>query len=72
MLVNTDLVRKFEFKKNNETIVIDDPNPDLSTGAVQNHLAGQYPELLTAKLKGPEIKNDAFVYTFETTMGTKG
>ena len=31
-----------------------------------------YPELTTATVQGPTIENDKAVYTFKTTIGTKG
>jgi PRTRC genetic system protein C len=32
----------------------------------------KYPELTTATVTGPEVVGDEAVYTFKTTVGTKG
>ena len=39
---------------------------------VMNFYAGTYAELTTATVRGPEIRGDRSVYTFKTTLGTKG
>ena len=40
--------------------------------AVLNMYAQTYPELTTAKIEGPEIKNDRVEYIFQAMLGTKG
>jgi hypothetical protein len=41
-------------------------------GHFNQSYSGNYPLLTTAKVAGPEIKDDEVQYRFETTMGTKG
>jgi PRTRC genetic system protein C len=72
MLLATQLPRTFQFTSKGQTIQLTDPDPQMSDKAVLNFYAGTYPELTTAKITGPEIKNDTLEYKFETTMGTKG
>ncbi len=66
------LKRQFAFKKDGNKITLPDPNPELSVTEVMNFYANQYPELTTSTVGGPEIKDDMAVYTFKTTIGTKG
>ena len=72
MLLTTQLERVFLFKNKEQEINLTDPEQSLSPEAVLNFYAGTYPLLTTAKVIGPEIKNDQIQYRFETTMGTKG
>jgi PRTRC genetic system protein C len=64
----TNLTRKFMFK-NKE---LADPNPELSVEEVLKQYVPKHEELTTATISGPEIKDDKAVYTFNTTVGTKG
>ena len=57
------LERAFTFEKGNETITLSDPNPSMTPEQVMNFYAGTYAEL---------IRGDRSVYTFKTTLGTKG
>ena len=66
------LERAFTFEKGNETITLSDPNPSMTPEQVMNFYAGTYAELTTATVRGPEIRVDRSVYTFKTTLGTKG
>ncbi|OIN55852.1 PRTRC system protein C [Arsenicibacter rosenii] len=72
MLLATKLDRVFVMKTKGKDITLEDPNPELSPEAVMNHYSHHYPELITAKLEGPEIKEDKFEYRFTSVMGTKG
>lgn len=49
-----------------------DPNPDFSTDEVLGFYSVKHPELTTATVTGPEVKGDEAIYTFKTTVGTKG
>lgn len=49
-----------------------DPNPNLSPEEVMNFYSNQYPELTTSNVHGPIIEGDVAVYSFKTTVGTKG
>lgn len=72
MLVTTDLPRVFKFTNKGQLIDLPDI-PSLSPEAVQNFYSNTYPELISTKITGPEIKNDTLIYSFGTTvMGTKG
>jgi len=72
MLVATQLVRNFSFKDKEQEINLADPSATFSPEAVLNFYAQTYPILTTAKIEGPEIKDDAVQYRFVSTIGTKG
>lgn len=72
MLTSTILDRTFLFKQDGQEIKLSDPSDKLSVEAVLNFYANTYPVLTTAKIIGPEIKDDTVLYRFETVMGTKG
>lgn len=72
MLTSTILDRTFLFKQDGQEIKLSDPSDKLSVEAVLNFYANTYPVLTTAKIIGPEIKEDTVQYRFETVMGTKG
>jgi PRTRC genetic system protein C len=72
MLVAKELQRIFLFKIKNEEIKLSDPEQKLSPQAVMNFYANTYPELVTATIDGPYIKDDAVQYKFVSTLGTKG
>ncbi|MDR1221821.1 MAG: PRTRC system protein C [Tannerella sp.] len=71
-LVVNGIERSFTFKKGNETITLSDPNLSDTPDAVMSYYANLYPELTTASVHGPEIREDRVVYEFKTTIGTKG
>ncbi|MFV0587582.1 PRTRC system protein C [Bacteroides reticulotermitis] len=71
-LVVNGIERSFTFKKGNETIKLSDPNPAESPEAVMSYYSNLYPELTTATVHGPQIREDKAVYEFKTTIGTKG
>lgn len=72
MLEITSLERQFSFKDKGQDIALADPSPSFNPEAVLNFYAQTYPILTTAKIEGPEIKEDKVWYTFISTMGTKG
>lgn len=72
MLATTQLQRVFSFKDKEQDIELADPSVSFSPEAVLNFYAQTYPILATAKIEGPEIKNDAIQYRFVSTIGTKG
>lgn len=52
-----------------------DPSPEgapLSTDQVRDAYAGTYPELATARVKGPTKDGSVDVYTFTQNVGVKG
>lgn len=71
-LVVNGMQRSFTFKKGSEIIKLSDPNPAESPEAVMSYYSNIYPELTTATVHGPEIREDKAVYEFKTTIGTKG
>lgn len=71
-LETKEMKRVFSFQKNGKTVELSDPEIGMSTDEVLAFYANTYPELTTATVQGPEIKNDRAVYTFKTTIGTKG
>ena len=64
--------RVFTFKKGTTAVTLDDPNPSDSPEMVMRFYANTYPELTTATVHGPTVKDDEAVYEFKTTIGTKG
>lgn len=71
-LVANGMNRVFQLKKGQEKIMLDDPNPALTMDEVMMYYSNIYPELTTATVSGPEIKDDKLFYEFKTTIGTKG
>ena len=72
MLATTQLQRIFLHTDNGLEIKLSDPANKLSPEAVLNFYANTYPVLTTAKIEGPEIKDDEIQYKFVSTLGTKG
>lgn len=72
MLVATQLERSFSFIDNGQEIKLADPSATFSPESVLNFYSQTYPILTTAKIEGPEIRNDAIQYKFVSTIGTKG
>lgn len=66
------MTRSFTFKKGSGTITLDDPAPSESPEMVMAYYSNLYPELTTATVHGPSIRDDKAVYEFKTTIGTKG
>lgn len=66
------LKRVFKLKKGSETLLLDDPNPNMAPSEVMDFYSLNYPELTTATPHGPIIEDDCAVYEFKTTIGTKG
>lgn len=64
--------RTFKFKKGTEYVTLQDPNPNLSPDMVMSYYFNFYPELTTATVHGPVIRDDRTEYEFKTTIGTKG
>lgn len=73
MAINVkDVIRQFQFEKDNEQVKLDDPNPNFTPDEVMSFYANTYPELTTATVFGPTMDNDVAVFEFKTTVGTKG
>lgn len=71
-LVINGMERSFTFMKGRELIELNDPNLTDTPDAVMSYYSNIYPELTTASVYGPVIKEDKVVYEFKTTIGTKG
>lgn len=69
-LLVQNMARKFVIDK--KTITLDDPNPKMAPDEVMSFYSNVYPELTTSTVHGPEIEDGQAVYTFKTTVGTKG
>jgi PRTRC genetic system protein C len=72
MLVTNNLQRVFILPDNEQEIRLADPSAAFSPEAVLNFYAQTYPILTTAKIEGPEIRDDEIQYRFVSTIGTKG
>jgi len=68
MHVTRPVTRSFRFNKR----VLPDPNPKLTPAQVKDLYAAQFPELASAAIEGPELKNGQQVYGFARQVGTKG
>lgn len=55
-----------------EEIVLPDPDPSMDMNTVKAFYLNTYPQLLNAKIKGPEVEDGKAVYTFQTEVGHKG
>ena len=61
-LLRNEMQRSFTFKKGTEMITLPDPNPNDSPESVMSFYSNIYPELTTATVHGPTIKDDKAVY----------
>lgn len=61
----------FLFKDKGNKIKLTDPLVSFPPEAVLNFYAQIYPILTTAKIEGPEIKDDELQFKFVSTIGTK-
>ncbi len=52
--------------------VLADPAPGMSPEEVRAHYSQVYPELASASIDGPEIRDGRQVYVFSRSVGTKG
>ena len=64
--------RVFEHKVGTKTVKLPDPDPKMSPQDVMQFYAQKYPELTNTNVLGPEIKENKQVFSFTTTVGTKG
>lgn len=62
------LTRKFSFNGAD----LPDPGPAFSPEEVKDLYSNQYPDLSTAIINPPSIKDDVATYTFSRNVGTKG
>ncbi len=68
MLETRPVTRTFRFNKRS----LPDPNSKLTPLQVRDLYAAHYPELASAAIEGPQLKNGQQVYTLARLVGTKG
>lgn len=71
-LERKELKREFVIESKGNKTVLPDPEPNMSPDQVMTFYTNTYPELVTSSCHGPEYRDDRMVYTFRTTVGTKG
>ena len=64
----TALTRKFSFNGAD----LPDPGPAFTAEEVRDIYSNQYPDLSTALVNEPSIKDNVATYTFSRNVGTKG
>ena len=67
-----NIKRVFQFKNDKEKMELADPGPHMTPDDVMNFYSNQYSSLTTSTVSGPKMKDGAAIYTFKTTVGTKG
>ncbi len=71
-LKKTALKREFVIENKGVKTVLPDPDPNMSPDQVMTFYSNTYPELVTSSCHGPSYQDDRMVFTFKTTVGTKG
>ncbi len=67
------LTREFVIQSSGSgKIQLPDPGSNMTPENVMQFYSGTYPELVTSNVYGPEYKGNKLIYTFKTTVGTKG
>jgi PRTRC genetic system protein C len=67
-MTHTPLPRAFFYNK----IELEDPGPEHDPVDVRNLYSATYPEITSAAIEGPEVKDGKRAYTFRRAVGTKG
>lgn len=65
---STELTRVFKY----QSLTLPDPGRDKTPEQVKQMYSGQYPELATAVVEGPQTKGGTCTYTFTRAVGSKG
>ena len=68
MLQASPLKREFTYMG----LKLADPNSKLTVEEVRSFYSGQYPDLATAAVTGPEAVGDKLLFSFVRAIGTKG
>jgi PRTRC genetic system protein C len=68
MTTDKNLPRVFMYN----SVELEDPGPEHDAVDVRNLYSATYPEIVSAAIEGPELKNGKRVYTFRRAVGTKG
>lgn len=71
-LSKKQLTREFVVESKGNKITLPDPDPNMSPDQVMTFYSNTYPELVTSSCHGPAYQDDKMVYSFKTTVGTKG
>lgn len=71
-MLATILPRVFSIDIKGKKTTLSDPDSSFSPDTVLSFYANTYPELVTAKIEGPQIIDDEVRYKFTTAIGTKG
>jgi PRTRC genetic system protein C len=66
------LKRKFTIKKGGKDVDLADPNPEMTPQDVIKFYSSEYPELTNSTVEGPKVEGGKAVYSFKTSVGTKG
>lgn len=64
------LKREFVIEKGNKQLA--DPDPTMSPDKVMAYYSNQFPELVNAHVRGPEVLTNKLKFKFVTGVGTKG
>lgn len=71
-LEKKSIARSFVIERNGQKTILPDPDPSMTPDQVMSFYSNTYPELCTSNVSGPKYEGDQMVYTFKTTVGTKG
>ncbi|CAB4126445.1 PRTRC_C, PRTRC system protein C [uncultured Caudovirales phage] len=75
LLDTTRFTREFRISKsenkNDEPVVLADPNKAFTPQEVIQFYSNQYPQLTACTIDGPKTEGDKLIYEFKTTVGTK-
>lgn len=66
------LKREFVMENHGNKTVLPDPGQNMTPDQVMTFYSNTYPELVTSCCHGPVYQGDTMVFTFKTTVGTKG
>lgn len=73
MALKRELIkREFVFENKGTKVSLPDPDPNMTPDQVMVFYSNTYPELNTSAVNGPRYDGDKMVYSFKTTVGTKG
>lgn len=72
MLQVTGIERVFKLQNGNETIELQDPNPNWTPDRVKSFFEDNYSELTNATIESKGIINDKMVFEFGSTPKVKG
>lgn len=68
----TGLKRVFVYKKDGQSLKLNDPDPTIDPQGVLDFYSNLYPELTTGRVGGAEFKGNTVLYEFSASFGAKG